>query len=114
MAKPEFFDRLGGAYEALLKRAEWHEEQARDYRARAQALKDKGYAYDHDGMEEERRRSCTSKRRYRTDKAAGVAAAHASISSGDKLRTYRCVFCGGWHLTKTSLEAFAENHDKVS
>ena len=107
MARPEFFDRLGDAYGVLIERAERLEAEAKELRSRAQSLKDRGFVVDEVGMEEERARSCTGKRRYRTAKGAGTAAENATAITGDKLRTYRCVFCGGWHLTKLTLEAYA-------
>jgi hypothetical protein len=53
-------------------------------------------------------KSCASKRRYRTPEAAGKAAnmAHRR-GSRDELRIYPCELCGGFHLTKTSLDQVA-------
>lgn len=111
--KPPFVDRLSGAYGMLLQRAERLEEEAAEMRRRAQSLKDRGMDFDHDAMEEERARSCTGKKRYRTEKGAGTAAGAATDERGVKLRTYRCVFCDGWHLTKLDLAGFAQNVERA-
>lgn len=113
LPKPTFVDRLSGAYGILLKRAEQLEEEAAEMRRRAKALKDRGMDYDHDAMEEERARSCTGKKRYRTEKGAGTAAGAATAERDVKLRTYRCVFCDGWHLTKLDLAGFAQNVERA-
>lgn len=46
---------------------------------------------------DERKRQCTSKRRYRTQ---GDALDAALIAGVERQRTaYRCTLCGFWHLT---------------
>jgi hypothetical protein len=107
--KPPFVDRLTGAYGILLERATKLEAEAADIRRRAAALKQRGLEYDHNAMEDERARSCTGKNRYKTAKAAGTAADKALRERGTKLRVYPCVFCDGFHLTKTDLETFVQN-----
>lgn len=53
------------------------------------------------------RRSCQSKKAYRTPGGAGDAAATARKKSGNTLRVYECTFCRKYHLTKTPLEDIA-------
>lgn len=107
--KPPFVDRLTGAFGMLMERATKLEAEAADLRRRAAALKQRGMEFDHDAMEDERARSCTGKNRYKTAKAAGTAADKAKRERGANLRVYPCVFCDGYHLTKTDLETFANN-----
>jgi hypothetical protein len=46
---------------------------------------------------EERKRSCTGKRRYRTQ---GDALDAALVAGVERSRAaYRCALCGHWHLT---------------
>ena len=46
---------------------------------------------------DERKRMCTSKRRYRTQGDALDAAVVAGVSG--RRTAYRCQLCGLWHLT---------------
>lgn len=46
-------------------------------------------------------RSCLSKARYSTRKAAKEARAVARRQTGNVVRFYRCRLCGHYHLTKT-------------
>lgn len=57
--------------------------------------------------EDERDRSCTGKRSYRTLEGAGEAAKHINDKRDVDLRIYGCRFCGGFHFTSSSLERFA-------
>lgn len=45
-------------------------------------------------------RACIRKRRYATQSEAKKAAERASRhKDAPKIFTYRCAYCGGWHLT---------------
>ncbi len=46
---------------------------------------------------DERKRQCTSKRRYATQGDALDAAVIAGV--GNRRTAYHCVLCGKWHLT---------------
>lgn len=53
-------------------------------------------------------RACAGKKRYTNPEAAGQGALSAKEKgSTDELRIYSCAFCGGYHLTKTTLERLA-------
>jgi hypothetical protein len=52
-------------------------------------------------------RGCQDKRFYSTPERATTAATQRSKASGVNLRVYGCQACGGYHLTKQSLEEFA-------
>lgn len=46
--------------------------------------------------------SCAKKRRYASETAASMAAAHCEHERGEPLRYYKCRYCGGYHLTHTA------------
>lgn len=45
------------------------------------------------------RRACGRKRRYQTREEAEVVALESMRKGNDILRSYRCPYCGGWHLS---------------
>jgi len=63
----------------------------------ATAMVDTGSTAMKKPTQEERKRQCTSKRRYRTQGDALDAALLAGVEY--KRTAYRCPLCGCWHLT---------------
>lgn len=45
-------------------------------------------------------RSCETKRRYPDEHTARAVGMNAAETRKQRLYTYRCKFCRGWHLTK--------------
>ncbi len=52
-------------------------------------------------VEDRRRRMCEGKTRYKDEAAADLAIRNIEWAEGKQgmLRTYRCEYCGRWHLT---------------
>lgn len=46
-------------------------------------------------------RMCGRKLRYKTKSSALSRAAHCAVHTGYMLKTYKCPYCGGWHLTSS-------------
>lgn len=44
-------------------------------------------------------RACGRKRRYATRDEADVVRLESMRKGNDSLRSYRCPYCGGWHLS---------------
>lgn len=49
---------------------------------------------------------CLTKDRYDRKVAAETVIPHRWSKAGRVLRSYRCPYCGGYHLTKMPLEAY--------
>ena len=49
---------------------------------------------------------CLTKDRYDCKIAAELAIPNRESKTGKVLRSYRCPYCGGYHLTKIPLEAY--------
>jgi hypothetical protein len=49
---------------------------------------------------------CLTKDRYDCRVAAETAVPHRESKTGRVLRSYRCPYCGGYHLAKMPLEAY--------
>lgn len=45
-----------------------------------------------------RRKECERKKRFATKHEASLGALGATRRGVDRLRVYRCRFCGGWHM----------------
>lgn len=67
----------------------------------------KGTSFPDNQVDLAARAMCLKKVRYRSTSEAMKVAVRRSRESGIGLRVYGCRLCGGFHLTKRSLEEFA-------